>query len=114
MEAYRSVAEISWIPHPVAEGVKIKPLIFKKEDGLNVTCMLVHIPAGKQVPEHIHGEQDDILYPLEGKAVMWVEGTGSFPMEPGVIVRVKKGLKHGISSVTKDLLIYDVFSPALM
>ena len=36
MEAYRSVEEISWISHPTAQGVKIKPLISEKEHGLNV------------------------------------------------------------------------------
>jgi quercetin dioxygenase-like cupin family protein len=114
MEAYRSVEEISWIPHPVARGVKIKPLISEKEHGLNVTCMLVNIPVGKQVPEHIHEEQDDILYPLRGRAVMWVDGKGKFSLEPGVIVRVPKGVRHRISDVTEDLLIYDVFCPALI
>lgn len=114
MEAYRSVEEISWIPHPAAQGVKIKPLISEKEHGLNVTCMLVNIPVGKQVPEHIHEEQDDVLYPLEGKAVMWVDGTGNFSLEPGVFVRVPRGVKHKISDVTENLLIYDVFCPALI
>jgi len=114
MEAYQSVEEISWIPHPVAQGVKIKPLISEKEHGLNVTCMLVNVPVGKEVPEHIHEEQDDILYPLEGKAVMWVDGTGNFSLEPGVIVRVPRGVKHKISNVTENLLIYDVFCPALI
>jgi quercetin dioxygenase-like cupin family protein len=86
MEAYRSVEEISWTPHPVAQGVEIKPLISKKEHGLHVTCMLVTIPVGNHVPEHIHEEQDDILYPLQGKAIMWVDGTGNFSLEPGIIV----------------------------
>ena len=114
MKAYRSVEGISWMPHPTAKGVKIKPLISEKEHGLNVTCMLVNIPVGKQVPEHIHEEQDDVLYPLQGRAVMWVDGTGSFSLEPGVIVRVPKGVKHKISDVSENFLMYDVFCPALI
>jgi len=114
MEVYRSVEDVSWMPHPLAQGITIKPLISEKEHGLKVTCMLVNVPAGKEVPEHIHEEQDDILYPLQGKAVMWVDGTGNFSLEPGVIVRVPKGKKHKIFDVTQDLLIYDVFCPALM
>ena len=114
MKAYRSVEEISWIPHPAAQGVKVKHLISEKEHGLNVTCMLVNIPVGKQVPEHLHEEQDDVLYPLKGRAVMWVDGTGNFSLEPGVIVRVPKGVKHKISDVTENLVIYDVFCPSLI
>jgi quercetin dioxygenase-like cupin family protein len=114
MDVYRSVEEVSWMPHPLAQGITIKPLISEKEHGLNVTCMLVNVPAGKEVPEHIHEEQDDILYPLQGKAVMWVDGTGNFSLKPGAIVRVPKGKKHKIFDVTQDLVIYDVFFPALM
>ncbi|MDY6792833.1 MAG: cupin domain-containing protein [Thermodesulfobacteriota bacterium] len=114
MEICRSAEKISWIPHPSAQGIMIKPLISQKEHGLNVTCMLVNVPAGKEVPQHIHEEQDDILYLLQGKAVMWVDGTGSFSLEPGVIVRVPKGKKHKIFNVSQDLLIYDVFCPALI
>ena len=114
MEVNRSVENISWVPHPTAQGVEIKPLITNKEHDLDVTCMLVNLPAGKEVPEHIHENQADILYPLQGKAVMWVDGTGSFSLEPGVIVRVPEGTKHKIVDVTEDLLLYDVFCPALM
>jgi quercetin dioxygenase-like cupin family protein len=114
MKAHRAVNNISWIPHPIIPGIKIKSMISQKEHGLDVTCILVDIPAGKEVPEHIHETQDDILYPLQGRGVMWVDGDGDFPLEPGLIIRVPKGTKHKIFDVTQDLLIYDVFFPALM
>jgi quercetin dioxygenase-like cupin family protein len=114
MDITGKIADIPWAPHPVVPGVSIKPLISKKEHHLNVTCMLVKVPAGTEVPEHIHPEQDDILYPLQGKAVMWIEGEGDFSLEPGVIVRVPKGRKHKITNVVNELLVYDVFCPALI
>ena len=114
MKVQRSVDNIAWVPHPTAQGVRIKPMISEKEHGLNVTCMLVNIPVDKEVPEHIHDSQDDIIYPLQGKASMWVDGTGIFSLEPGVIVRVPKGTKHRVYDVAEELLIYDVFFPALM
>ena len=114
MVAYRSVDSISWVPHPTAPGVRIKPIISLKEHGLDVTCMLVDIPAGTGIPDHVHETQDDILYPLQGKAIMWVDGDGDFPLEPGLIVKVPKGTRHKITGVTEDILLYDVFFPALI
>ena len=114
MEVKRTLENIDWIPHPTAQGVRIKPMITQKEDGLDVTCMLVNIPAGEEVPEHIHEGQDDIIYPLKGKASMWVDGSGDFALEPGVIVRVPKGVRHRVYDVKEGLVVYDVFCPALM
>ena len=44
---------------------------------------------------------------------MWVEDRGEFKLEPGVFVVVPKGLRHRTYDVEEDLLIYDVFSPAM-
>ena len=112
MEICTSVDSLSWAPHPIAEGVQIKPLVTKKDHGLDVTCVLVKVPAGKEVPEHIHETQADILYPLQGRAEMYVEGAGNFELKPGVVVRVPIGVKHKIFNVAEELLIYDVFQPA--
>jgi len=112
MEICTSVDSLSWAPHPIAEGVEIKPLVTKKGDNLDVTCVLVKIPAGKDIPEHIHETQADILYPLQGSAEMYVEGAGNLELKPGVVVRVPVGAKHKIFNVTEELLIYDVFQPA--
>jgi quercetin dioxygenase-like cupin family protein len=114
MEIRKAVGDISWRPHPLVREVSIKPLVTKSEDGLNVTCMLVRIPAGIEIPEHIHEEQVDILYPLQGKAEMGVEGAGTFPLKPGVVVRVPIGTKHRIFNVTEELLLFDVFQPATL
>lgn len=112
MEICTNVDSLSWAPHPIAEGVEIKPLVTKKDDGLDVTCVLVKIPTGKDIPEHIHETQADILYPLQGRAEMYVEGAGNLELKPGVVVRVPIGAKHKIFNVTEELLIYDVFQPA--
>ena len=114
MEICKTVADISWLPHPLFKEVTVKPLVTKKEDGLDVTCMLVRIPAGKEIPEHVHEEQVDILYPLQGKAEMYVDGAGKFSLKPGMVVRVPKNTKHYIFNVTEELLIYDVFQPATL
>jgi quercetin dioxygenase-like cupin family protein len=114
MDICRSVEKLAWLDHPMATGVKIKPMISKKGQGDDVTCMLVEIPMGAEVPVHMHEDQEDILYPLQGKATMWVDGAGSFSLEPGVIIRVPRGTEHMIKDVTEPLLIYDVFCPALM
>jgi quercetin dioxygenase-like cupin family protein len=114
MEINRKVEDIPWAPHPVVPGISIKPLISMKEHNLDVTCILVEVPAGTEVPEHIHEKQEDILFPLKGRAVMWVDGAGEFALEPGVIVKVPKGTRHRIFNIVEDLLVYDVFFPALI
>jgi quercetin dioxygenase-like cupin family protein len=110
----RNIDELEWRPHPTAEGVEIKVLVSQADQGTDVTCMLVRIGQGMEVPEHVHDRSDDILYPLAGKATMWVENSGDFPLEPGVIVRVPKGTRHRIFDVSEDVLLYDVFWPASM
>jgi len=112
MDVCTKIEDLTWDPHPLATGVKIKPLVTKRDHDLNVSCILVRVPAGIDIPEHIHERQVDILYPVSGRAEMYVEGAGNFALEPGVVVRVPMGAKHNIFNVTEDLLIYDVFHPA--
>jgi quercetin dioxygenase-like cupin family protein len=112
MDILTQVDNQAWEPHPLAEGVEIKPLVTKRDHDLNVSCILVKIPSGIEIPEHTHDDQVDILYPIRGKAEMFVEGEGDIFLEPGVVVRVPRGAKHRIFKVTEELIIYDVFHPA--
>ena len=112
MKICTRIENLAWNPHSLAARAQIKPLVTKRDDDLNVSCILVKIPVGIEIPEHIHAEQVDILYPLSGRAEMYVEGKGDFVLEAGVVVRVPMGAKHKIFNVTEELLIYDVFHPA--
>lgn len=104
----------SWMPHSKADGVFIKRLITKKGSGLDtVTVLLVKIPKEKSVAEHIHETSEDILYVLSGKGKMWVEEAGEFELKKNVMVRVPRGRRHRIFDIEEDILIYDVFSPAI-
>ena len=46
------------------------------DNDADATCIIVACPAGSEIEEHIHKEQDDIIYVLEGEAAMWIEGVG--------------------------------------
>jgi len=105
--------EREWSPHPQARGVKRKFLISKAEQGENVTCMLVRIPKGAEVPIHTHASESDIFYTISGRFKIWADGVGEFEVDKGTVVRIPKGIKHKIYDVGEDALIYDVFSPAI-
>ena len=111
MDVYKE-EELKWTPHP-AKGAERKILISKKEHKVDVTCMLVRIPKGVEIPEHIHDAQDDIIYVLEGKFKLRAEGA-DHDAKKGTLLRVPKGVKHMIHDVQEDTLLYDVFVPATM
>lgn len=60
----------------------------------------------------MHENSDDILFPLEGKGKIFIEGSGEFDLFPGVFIRVPKNIKQRVS-VEEDLLVYDVFAPPM-
>lgn len=57
-------------------------------------CALVEMPPGAQVDEHVHDQQDDILYVLRGSAVMWIEDSGDLLLSAGSYLRIPKGTRH--------------------
>ncbi|MCK4783154.1 MAG: cupin domain-containing protein [Desulfobacteraceae bacterium] len=111
MNVYRE-EELEWTPHPVI-GVERKILISKKKHEVDVTCMLVRIPKGVEISEHIHDAQDDIIYVLQGSFKLRAEGA-DYNAEKGTLLRVPKGIKHMIHDVREDTLLYDVFVPATL
>jgi quercetin dioxygenase-like cupin family protein len=113
MSIVRNLSQIEETAHPFLENIGMRTLYSSRDDGGEVTCFVVRSKIGSEIEEHIHTEETDIIYVLQGRATMWIEDRGSFLLEPGVFVVVPKGLRHKTYDVEEELLIYDVFSPPM-
>jgi quercetin dioxygenase-like cupin family protein len=112
MNPVKREKEVKWTPHPTLP-IQIKSFLSKKDDQGDITIFLVKLPAGKDIPVHVHETQEDIIFILAGKAKMWIDGVGDFDIDKGTFIRVPKNTKHRIYNVTQDILNYDVFTPPL-
>lgn len=113
MSIVRKFDELEKEPHPFLNNVSMKVLYSEERDSGDITCFIVRCAAGSEIEEHAHPMETDIIYVLEGKATMWIEDRGEFPLEQGVFVVVPEGLRHRTYDVKEELLIYDVFTPAM-
>jgi quercetin dioxygenase-like cupin family protein len=104
--------DVKWEPHPQLANAKVAFLVSHRDENMDLTIMLVHLPVGTEVARHTH-ECDDIIYLVEGKAKMWIEGMGDVPVEKGSFVRIPKGTLHQPHDIEEDLIAYDVFYPFL-
>lgn len=102
--------EIQWEPHPRFNGLESAFLLTHKDDGADLTCMLTRLNIGVEVPEHIH-EFDEIIYVVQGRAMIHIDGSGDRPMVPGAFLRIPAGVKHRPFNVEEDILAYNVFYP---
>jgi quercetin dioxygenase-like cupin family protein len=106
--------KMDWQPHPKFEGVEIKPFFTQKAHGSQASIVLVKVKKGMEIPEHIHEDSDDIVYPLSGRGREFIEGVGEFVIEKGMGIRIPKMKKHRTFDVEEDLVFYDVFAPPTM
>lgn len=101
------------LPHPQFKGVTLRLLLTASEDGAGVTCALVRLPTACEPFPHIHEDSDDLIYVLEGRGNLEVEGLGLIALRPGSFARVPKGVLHTPRDIEQDLLFYNVWSPAI-
>lgn len=77
------------------------------------------MPSGTMVPPHIHPEQDEFIYMLEGRLDLLLDGSEGHA-NPGDLIRLPRGIPHGLFSkgdrpvkclfwVTPARRLYDLF-----
>ena len=94
-------------------GSKIKWVYTREKDGTPITVMVIELREGLSLPEHVHRDQPDLIYVLEGEATMFIEGEGEFPLEQGMVVMVPPNTRHTIKNIRKTVRLYNVFAPAM-
>ena len=115
MEVLFTTDSLAWVPHPTVSDVFIKKIITMEKFGQeSPSIIVVRIPVGVVVPDHIHKNSEDILFILSGVGTMWIDGVGEVPLRKGNVVRVPRNTNHRIFDITEELLVYDVFSPGIM
>ena len=92
---------------------KIKWIYTYEKDGAPMAVMMISFEKGMTIPDHVHKNQPDLIYVLEGKATMFIDGQGEFPMEAGMVILIPPNTLHAMRNVEEPLLLYNVFSPAI-
>lgn len=110
---YKKESEVEWEDHFMTENGKIKWLLTREKDDAPVTVMKIHLEKGVTLPDHRHRDQPDLIYVLAGKATMFIDGEGEFPMEAGMVILVPPNTLHAIRNIEEDILLYNVFSPGM-
>jgi quercetin dioxygenase-like cupin family protein len=111
--AYKKLSDVEWEDHFMTDKGKIRWIYTREKDESPITVMQIRLDKGVTLPDHVHRDQPDLIYVIEGKATMFIDGVGLFPVEPGMVIQVPPNTKHAIRNVEQDLLIYNVFAPAM-
>ncbi len=101
----------SWTPHGSFPGVFTEKVIAGETTDGSATCLLVKIDANMEIGKHVHEDNTEIHYVLEGTGTCVLEGT-EIPYSPGVLAVMPKGRLHSVSS-EKGLKLLAIFTPCL-
>ena len=112
-EVKKEIDKIDWEDHFMDKDSRIKWIYTREKDGAPITVMVIELAKGISLPDHKHRDQPDLIYPIKGKATMYIEGEGEFPLRPGMVVLVPPNTAHAVRNVEETVLMYNVFAPAI-
>ncbi len=111
MGLIKNEADVQWEDHFMTDKGKIKWFLTRERDGSPITVMKVRLEKGVSLPDHVHRDQPDLIYTLAGKATMFIDGEGEFPLKEGMVIMIPPNTRHAIRNVEEEVLLYNVFAP---
>jgi quercetin dioxygenase-like cupin family protein len=104
--------ELDWQAHPRIASLKTKPLITSQHNP-QMTLSMTRLPAGAEIPMHIHAASTENFFGLKGIAICQVGGE-RFEFGHGSCVSVPAGVEHGlVNESDEDLVFLAIFTPPL-
>jgi len=81
---------------PPGQGHRVGNVEFlaRTADTPRFNCGIVEIQPGRELEQHVHDEEDDSFYILEGQ-MTFLFGSDAAPAPPGTFVLVPPGVEHG-------------------
>jgi mannose-6-phosphate isomerase-like protein (cupin superfamily) len=81
---------------PAGEGQRVGNVEFlaRTADTPRFTFAMIEIVAGRTLEEHVHADEDDAFYIVDGEMTFTVDGE-DVAAPPGTFVLVPPGVEHG-------------------
>jgi quercetin dioxygenase-like cupin family protein len=78
-----------------------QPLLASKDLVARMNCY----EPGQVTPMHIHPNDDELIFCLEGRGAITLADRDDVPMVPGSLVAVPAGLLHGIAAASDSRMV---------
>jgi len=105
-------SQTDWLPHARIAALETKPLITAQQNP-SMSLSVIRLPAGKEIPVHIHAASTENFFGLEGHSICSVGGD-RFDFGHGSCVSVPAGVEHGmVNESEEDMLFLAIFTPPL-
>ena len=99
---------------PPGQGHRIGNVEFlaRTADTSRFTFGIIEIAAGRVLEEHVHQDEDDAFYIIEGE-MTFTFGDEEVPAPPGTFVLVPPGVEHGFrNDGAEPVRMFNIHAPA--
>ena len=78
-----------------------QPLLASKDLVTRMNCY----EPGQVTPFHVHPQDDEVIFCVEGRGAITFDGRADVPLSPGSLVSLPAGLPHGIAAAPDSRLV---------
>ena len=99
---------------PPGEGARLGNVEFlaRTADTPRFNFAIIEIAAGRELESHVHAEEDDAFYIVEGELTFEFDGREA-PAPPGTFVLVPPGVAHGFrNDGDRPVRMLNIHAPA--